>query len=100
MASCEPEFEKSFPVSTSRQRLFWEQQMSFAKKERQSRDALAPHDHSLVSLPSTKVRNSRGMRWHPMIIRWCLYLRQKSETAYDVFSRNWICKFAINKDII
>ncbi|KAH3858822.1 hypothetical protein DPMN_101462 [Dreissena polymorpha] len=31
MASCETEFEKSFPISTSRQRLFWEQQMSFAK---------------------------------------------------------------------
>ncbi|KAH3836205.1 hypothetical protein DPMN_109575 [Dreissena polymorpha] len=29
MASCETEFEKSFPISTSRQRLFWEQQMSF-----------------------------------------------------------------------
>ncbi|KAH3749088.1 hypothetical protein DPMN_183578 [Dreissena polymorpha] len=29
MASCETEFEKSFPISTSRQRLFWEQRMSF-----------------------------------------------------------------------
>lgn len=24
-----------------------------------------------------------GMRWHPMIVRWCLYLRQKSTAAYD-----------------
>jgi len=23
------------------------------------------------------------MRWHPMIVKWCLYLRQKSTAAYD-----------------
>jgi len=23
------------------------------------------------------------MRWHPMVIRWCLYLRRKSSTAYE-----------------
>ncbi|KAJ8309864.1 hypothetical protein KUTeg_011729 [Tegillarca granosa] len=23
------------------------------------------------------------MRWHPMIVRWCLFMRQKSTKAYD-----------------
>ena len=32
---------------------------------------------------SINVNSSKGMRWHPMILRWCLYLRQKSNTAYD-----------------
>jgi hypothetical protein len=26
-----------------------------------------------------------GMIWHPMIVRWCLYLKQKSTAAYDAF---------------
>jgi hypothetical protein len=30
---------------------------------------------------SINVNSSKGMRWHPMILRWCLYLRQKSNTA-------------------
>jgi hypothetical protein len=32
---------------------------------------------------SINVNSSKGMRWHPMILRWCLYLIQKSNTAYD-----------------
>lgn len=27
--------------------------------------------------------SGNGMRWHPMIIRWCLFIRQKSSKAYD-----------------
>lgn len=29
-------------------------------------------------------KNPKGMRWHPMMIRWCLYLRHQSSKAYDV----------------
>ena len=28
--------------------------------------------------------DSRGMRWHPIVIKWCLLIRQKSSQAYDV----------------
>ena len=41
--------------------LFWKQQ----------REALAKKD-------------LRGMRWHPLMIRWCLYLRHHSNKAYKV----------------
>ncbi|CAG2246973.1 unnamed protein product [Mytilus edulis] len=54
MATCNAEMENSH------QRLFWTEQMK------------------CMNLQSTK-----GMRWHPMILRWCLYLRQKSSAAYD-----------------
>lgn len=27
--------------------------------------------------------SKNAMRWHPMIIRWCLYMRSKSSKAYD-----------------
>lgn len=28
-------------------------------------------------------RKSNGQRWHPLIIRWCLYLRHQSSKCYD-----------------
>ena len=30
-----------------------------------------------------ELRSKKSMRWHPSIIRWCLYLRSKSSKAYD-----------------
>jgi len=41
--------------------LFWEQQMKAAS-----------------------VKDARGMRWHPLIIKWCLYLQHKSSGAYEL----------------
>lgn len=29
------------------------------------------------------LRNKASMRWHPAIIRWCLYIRSKSAKEYD-----------------
>ena len=60
MMTCENEMKRAFPDSNSVQRLFWEQQ-----------------------LKSESVKSPSGMRWHPMIIRWCIYLRHKSASAYD-----------------
>ena len=42
------------------QKIFWEQQVAAAKKA----------DH-------------RGMRWHPLMIRWCILLRHQSPGAYE-----------------
>ena len=50
---------KSDFAENSFQRLFWEQQ-----------------------LKSTKVKDKRQMRWHPMIIKWCLHLKMLSSAAY------------------
>ena len=33
-----------------------------------------------------ELRSKKSMRWHPSIIRWCLYLRSKSSKAYDGIS--------------
>ena len=56
---CQSEFEKAFPPS-SFQRCFWEEQLRY-----------------------NRLNNKSGMRWHPLIIRWCLYIRSKSSKAYD-----------------
>ena len=42
------------------QRLFWEQQKKAAS-----------------------LNNSRSMRWHPLFIKWCLYLKHLSSKAYE-----------------
>ena len=32
---------------------------------------------------SSSVRNSKSMRWHPLFIKWCIYFRHLSGSAYD-----------------
>ena len=54
--------DESFP------QLFWEQQMKAAL-----------------------VKDARAMRWHPLIIKWCLYLQHKSSGAYELLrTSGWV----------
>lgn len=48
------EVEQSFPDENSLQRVLWEQQCKW-----------------------TKLANKSSMQWHPMIIKWCLYMKNK-----------------------
>ena len=50
---------EKFPPG-SFQRIIWEQQVEAASR-----------------------KDARGMRWHPLMIRWCLYLRHRSSGAYE-----------------
>ena len=59
MKVCEQEMQQAFPDPNSIQHLFWEEQ-------------------------SSTVKSAKGMWWHPMIIRWCLYLKHKSSAAYEI----------------
>lgn len=47
-------------------RVFWEQQSRAALK-----------------VAKSSKKDCRGMRWHPLMIRWCLYLRHQSQKAYE-----------------
>ena len=31
-----------------------------------------------------EVKDLRSMRWHPVFIKWCLYLRHLSGRSYDL----------------
>lgn len=53
-----PEIEKAYPEGSFK-RLFWEEQLRAASK-----------------------KDSRQVRWHPLIIRWCLNLKLLSSSAY------------------
>lgn len=60
VANCRDEVKRTYPEG-SFQKLFWEEQekaMSF--------------------------KDSRSMRWHPVFIKWCLYLRHLSGRSYDL----------------
>ena len=35
-------------------------------------------------------RNQNGMRWHPLMIRWCIYLRHKSSGAYNLLRESGV----------
>ena len=52
--------ENSVKSDNPFQKLFWEQQQK-----------------------ASLVKNARCMRWHPLMIKWCLYLRHHSGRAYD-----------------
>ena len=51
---------RAFPEG-SFARIFWEQQ-----------------------LDAVSCRDKRGMRWHPLIVKWFLYLRHKSSSEYEL----------------
>jgi hypothetical protein len=75
MSSCESEVMKAFPDSNCFQRLFWEQQMKEAKS------------------------GKCGMRWHPMIVRWCLYLRQTSNKCYETLRKSGFLKLPSSRTL-
>lgn len=39
-------------------------------------------------LEASSKTHLRGMRWHPLMIRWCLYLRHKSSAAYEALQES------------
>ena len=58
-SECTKQVHESCPQDTFKQ-LFWDQQQK-----------------------SSSVRNSKSMRWHPLFIKWCIYLQHLSGSAYD-----------------
>ena len=61
IASDNNDLIKDLP-SDSFRRVFWEQQVEAAKQ-----------------------KNARTMKWHPLMIRWCLYLRHRYENVLYVY---------------
>ena len=57
-------------------RLFWEQQQKAAS-----------------------FKNSKSMRWHPLFIKWCIYLRHLSGSAYDMLRKSNCVKLPSQKTL-
>ena len=43
-------------------------------------------------LKAASVKNSRGMTWHPLIVKWCLYLQYRSSGAYEALRSSGVIK--------
>ena len=41
---------------------------------------------------AASVKNTKSMRWHPLMIRWCLYLRHLSSSAYETIRESNVIK--------
>ena len=39
-------------------------------------------------LKAASCSNQRQMRWHPLIVKWCLYLRHQSSSAYETMRQS------------
>ena len=37
---------------------------------------------------ATSRKDKRGMRWHPAMLKWCLYLRHQSSKAYETLQQS------------
>lgn len=64
MEECSDKVTSKHPVG-SLARVFWEQQLKAAS-----------------------CSDQRQMRWHPLIVKWCLYLRHQSSSAYETMHQS------------
>ena len=61
-----PDIASRFPEN-SFQRVFWDQQQQ-----------------------ANAARSANGRRWHPLMIKWCLYLRHISSSGYEVLRNSGV----------
>ena len=59
--------KKTFPLEDSFQRVFWESQKR-----------------------ASSLKNAKSMKWDPLMIRWCLYLRHLSSSAYQMLRESGV----------
>ena len=63
-------------LENSFERIFWDQQREASSK------------------------SSKGMRWHPAIIKWCLYLRYQSSKAYELVRNSGVIKLPSQRTLM
>ena len=68
MTQCSKQVNETYSED-SFQKIFWDQQKKAASYS-----------------------NSKAMRWHPLIIKWCLYLQHFSGSAYETLKTSGILK--------
>ena len=68
MAANTQQVHSTYPEG-SFQRLFWDQQQT-----------------------ALSLKDSRSMKWHPLVIKWCLYLRHLSGKGYELLRKSGCMK--------
>ncbi len=41
-------------------------------------------------MKATTLKNRKSLRWHPLIIKWCLYLHHRSSGAYETLRKSGV----------
>lgn len=50
-------------------------------------------------LKAASCKDARGMRWHPLMIRWCLYLRHQSSSAYKTLRKSGVLMLPLQRTL-
>ena len=50
-------------------------------------------------LRAAKLENKNGMRWHPAIIRWCLYLHHRSSGCYSILRDSGVITLPLERTL-
>ncbi len=50
-------------------------------------------------LKAASCKNARGMRWHPLMIRWCLYFRHRSSGAYETLRDSGVLRLSSQRTL-
>ena len=50
-------------------------------------------------LKAASVKGAKGMRWHPAVIRWCLYLHHKSSGCYSTLRNSGVLKLPSDRTL-
>ena len=69
------EVHESYPEDSFK-RLFWDQQQK-----------------------ASSVKNSKLMCWHPLFIKWCIYLRHLSGSSYDMLRESGCIKLPTQRTL-
>ena len=64
-------------------RIFWEQQVRETNSSINISMRTCIHISYDMQKQASKVKGHGGMRWHPLILRWCLYMKYFSTNAYE-----------------
>ena len=75
MEECADKVTSEHPVG-SLARVFWEQQLKAAS-----------------------CSNQCQMRWHPLIVKWCLYLRHQSSSAYEAMRQSGLISLPLQRTL-
>ena len=74
--------------------------------ETYSHQAINDRDHESFhsifwkqQLQAMSVKSKKGIRWHPLIVRWALYLHHQSSAAYEALRKSGVIQLPTSRTL-
>ena len=68
-----------------------------------ARNILQSHSHAPLfgeqQMKTASVKDACTMRWHPVMVKWCLYLQHKSSSAYELLRESGVIKLLSQRTV-